>query len=332
MRNLLKAAVFKSLYFIDVQGRLRNKKHGEGRITTLCLHRISADNDHFFDPIKPERFEQLIQYALKHYEVISVHDVHGKPGKKPKLVLSFDDGYYDFYSNVLPVLKHYSLPSNHNIVTDIVNGKQPVIWTEKLNFLFNYFAENKPDGLLQLGGVDYSLKQYQSSLDSFYITVLKRLFELEHLEREKVLDAWLHKFNLKISPKRMMNWAEINECAQHEVTFGSHTKRHCVLTSIKNEVEMGEELIESKTEIEKNMGTEISILAPPNGLCDDHVLKQASLAGYKYVLGIGEHSFMKNTAEGLTFLSRLNLISEPQQDMILRIEELQSNLRKLRPV
>ena len=332
MRNLLKAAVFKSLYFIDVQGRLRNKKHREGRITTLCLHRISSDNDHFFDPIKPERFEQLIQYVLKHYEVISVDDVHSNPGKKPRLILSFDDGYYDFYSNVLPVIKHYSLPSNHNVVTDIVNGKQGVIWTEKLNFLFNYFVEKKPDDLLQLGGVDYSLKQYQSTLDGFYITILKKLFELEHNDRETVLDAWLTKFNLKIIPKRMMNWAEINECAQHGVTFGSHTKRHCVLTSVKSEAEMSEELIESKAEIEKNMGRKISILAPPNGLCDDAVLKKASLAGYKYVLGIGEHSYMKNMAEGMTFLSRLNLISEPQQDMILRIEELQSNLRKYRPV
>ena len=328
MRTVIKGAIFKSLHFVGAHNKLRSKKFQEGRITALCLHRVSADFDYFFDPIKPEKFEQLIKYVVKHYEVISIDAVNAKPGKKPRLILSFDDGYHDFYTNVLPVLKHYSLPSNHNVVTDIVNGKQEVIWTEKLNFLFSYFKEHKPDDLLEIGEQKYSLKEHETTLNSFYITVLRKLFELEHQAREALLNAWLNRFGLKITPKRMMTWDEIAECTRHGVDIGSHTKRHTVLTSIKGKAEMDEELIESKAEIEKNIGKSILSLAPPNGLCNDYVMKQAAIAGYKYVLGIGDTSYAQNTNENITFVSRLNLISEPQESMILRVEELQSTLKK----
>jgi peptidoglycan/xylan/chitin deacetylase (PgdA/CDA1 family) len=327
-KRVLKNLTFNALCFFNAQKFLRNIKERENRTTVLCLHRISDEYDYFWDPIKPGDFEQLIKYILKYYDVISVEDISRKPGKRPRLILSFDDGYYDFYTNVLPVLKHYSLPANHNIVTDIVNGKQDVIWTEKLNFLFNYFRQNTIAGSLKIGMVEFQPNEH-AMLDSHYIAVLKELFKLEQHARLGLLNELLNRYSLQIVPKKMMGWAEIIECADHGVNIGSHTKTHPVLSSIKNEAELYTEIVDSKLEIEKNLKRKISAFAPPNGLSDPATLKQAAGAGYQYILGIGSHSSAEIIENNMTFINRLNLISEPYANMVLRIEELQSNLKKL---
>jgi len=326
IREILKNTTFKGLYALNVQKWLRNNKQRENRVTVLCLHRVSDDYDHFWDPIKPGNFELLIQYLVRYYELIPVSRINENPGKKPRVILSFDDGYYDFYTNVLPVLKHYSLPSNHNIVTNIVNGKQDIIWTEMLNFMFNFFRENPVEDAITLGGTEYRLKEQQNNLDRFYITVLKTLFTLEQAERLATLNGWLSRYSLQVSPKKMMGWKEIKECAAHGVEIGSHTQTHPILTTIRKEDEMKAELFESKAEIEKNLRAPATILAPPNGMCNDLIVKQAALAGYEYILGIGEHSVVQKS-NGPTFMTRLNLISEPHNQMVLRIEELQSTMK-----
>ena len=329
MRNFLKSAVFKTLYFANVQGVLRKKKSREGRITLLCLHRVSKDFDYFFDPIKPDNFEALIKYVVKYYDVISLAAIGQKAGKKPRLVLSFDDGYYDFYSNVLPVLKRYSIPANHNIVTDIVNGEQKLIWTEKLNFLFNHFVLQKPENPLQLNGELFPINGAKININNVYINVLRKLFALEHQNREAILNSWLALYKLTITPQKMMGWSEIRECAENGVDFGSHTRRHTVLTSVKNKEELHEELTESKNVIEKYLNRQVVTLAPPNGLCNDYIIQEAEKAGYKYILGIGECSgVQESNIADITFLSRLNLISESNAAMILRVEELQSNIKR----
>ena len=327
-KELIKNVAFRSLYVCNVQKGLRSIKLRENRITVLCLHRVSTEYDHFWDPIKPDTFEQLISYLVKNYDVIPVEKIGEKPGKRPRAILSFDDGYYDFYTNVLPLLKHYSLPANHNIVTDIVNGKQDVIWTEKLNFLFNHFRIDAVDDTLKLPGIEFNIKEQQANLDGFYIKTLQALFKLDQRERLTILDGWLGRYNLRVPPKKMMGWSEIMECQQYGVEFGSHTKTHPVLSAMKNENELRSEIFESKSEIEKNLNREISILAPPNGMCDQLVLNLAKEAGYKYVLGIGDHCELDNKGEDFTFMTRLNLISEPHSHMVLRIEEIQSNLKK----
>lgn len=327
-RENLKSVAFNALYFLGVQHILRNFKLRNQQLTILCFHRVSTDYDYFWDPIKPDDFEKLVKYLIKYYEIVSIEDaVKGVAGKRPKVILSFDDGYYDFYTHVLPIIKQYSLPVNHNIVTEIVNGRQDVIWTEKLNFLFNYLEQNIVDDALDIYDAKITINARTKPLNGLYIVVLKKLFEMGDVERETILTSWLNRYGLQVAPKKMMGWGEVRECVKYGVTFGSHTKTHTVLTSIKDAAQLQEELAGSKADIEKNLSVKVDVLAPPNGLCNQDVIEQARIAGYKYILGIGNHSSVQNN-NGVTVLSRLNLISEPYTHMVLRVAELQSNLKR----
>jgi peptidoglycan/xylan/chitin deacetylase (PgdA/CDA1 family) len=69
--------------------------------------------------------------------------------------------------------------------------------------------------------------------------------------------------------------------ARNNITIGSHTVRHCTLTSEIEEVIL-EELIESRAVIRRRTGTESNLLAYPNGAYSNRVAHLAREAGYSH--------------------------------------------------
>ena len=128
---------------IGATGFCRAQK--KNKITILNLHRISPERDFFFNPMTPSHFETLLKYVSKHYTVVTISGlnelkVSDRTIDKPYLVISFDDGYYDFFEYALPLLVKYKLPCNHNIVNSCAD-KNEIIWTHRLNNIFNHARE-----------------------------------------------------------------------------------------------------------------------------------------------------------------------------------------------
>ena len=106
---MLRENIFKLLYAFGVPSILRIGKSNQ--LTILSLHRVSPERDFFFDPIDPIVFRKLLKYVQKHYKVISfqeLEDISIIKSKKPLLILSFDDGYVDFYEYALPILTDFN--------------------------------------------------------------------------------------------------------------------------------------------------------------------------------------------------------------------------------
>lgn len=84
-------------------------------IVVLMYHSISETEWPF--SIGKNRFEQQLKYLNENgYQFISVHDVveviSGRQELLKKSVLiTFDDGYQDFFDSALPILEHYGAPS-----------------------------------------------------------------------------------------------------------------------------------------------------------------------------------------------------------------------------
>src|SRR5690554_1611482 len=191
------------------------------KITVLCIHRISDDYDFFFDPIKPKEFELLVKYCIKHYSIVSFSQINTKT-EKPKLIFSFDDGYYDFIENAIPILDKYKLPSNHNFVNACLNDNQ-VIWTQKINDVFNHIRNNSIHN-------DIIINEITGAFDGnwwkYYMNLLNHLFENESSQRNKIIDTLIKKYNIK-SNYRMMDWDDLKLCKEkHNVEIGSHTYNH----------------------------------------------------------------------------------------------------------
>ncbi len=309
---------------------MRSTKRNQ--LTILSLHRISNENDYFFDPIRPDVFEELIKYALKNYQIISFEELaeNKESYKKPPLIFSFDDGYYDFYEYALPILVKYKLPSNHNIVNECVNSNS-VIWTQRLNNIFNHCKNNNLELNFKTDEFDENITKSKNNWIQFYSKIFFHLSKLKKQQRLKVIK---HKEDqLSISAEcKMMSWEQIKECTKHDVEIGSHAYSHDSIPSITDEDGLTFEILNSKKEIEKHIERPVSIIALPNGQGNVRVNEVVQRSGYRYLLYVNDTINNLKTISGKhpIILDRVNLINESIYEMILRTELLHSKLGGLR--
>lgn len=309
---------------------MRSTKRNQ--LTILSLHRISNEYDYFFDPIRPDVFEELIKYALENYQIISFEELsqNKESYKKPPLIFSFDDGYYDFYEYALPILVKYKLPSNHNIVNECVNSNS-VIWTQRLNNVFNHCKNNNLELNFKIDEVDENITKSKNNWIQFYSKIF---FHLSHLKKEQRLKVIKHKEDqLSISAEsKMMGWEQIRECIKYDVEIGSHAYSHDSIPSITDEDGLTFEILNSKKEIEKHIERPVSIISLPNGLGNVKVNEVVQRSGYKYLLYVNDtiNDLKTISVKHPIILERVNLINESIYEMILRTELLHSKLGGLR--
>jgi peptidoglycan/xylan/chitin deacetylase (PgdA/CDA1 family) len=100
------------------------------KLLILAYHRVLPDAG--LDPLRivvtlKTFIKQLDNLAMK-YPVISLNDAPGqysrhKGNAKIQIALTFDDGYWDNYEIVFPILKKMGLPASFFLTTDYVDGK-----------------------------------------------------------------------------------------------------------------------------------------------------------------------------------------------------------------
>ena len=81
--------------------------------------------------VTPAQFERQIATLLTFAEIVPLAELPGRLAvpaeiKKPLVSLTFDDGYANFHSQVLPVLKRYCVPATAFVVTGSVGRSEPM--------------------------------------------------------------------------------------------------------------------------------------------------------------------------------------------------------------
>lgn len=325
MKNL----VIHTLYAAGGTSVLRTRK--KNQLTVLSLHRVSDERNSFWNPIKPKTFDQLLDYVKKNYRVIDFNDpdtIDSSSSGKPFLILSFDDGYYDFLEFALPLLVKHKLPSNHNIVNECAHRNMS-IWTERLNHLFEYAMHLSVDIEVEILGKKQRLTDHGNSWMAFYLNTFKSLLNTEVEVREIVIQDLENKLQVS-SSQRMMNWDEIRECNANRVQIGSHTYSHDSIGTIASIDTLRKEILGSKSDIEKELGGKsVTVLALPNGQTGTAADKVIHESDFKFVLYVNDElNQLPINRNGQTNISRINLVDEPFPQMALRIEQFHKLLRK----
>jgi peptidoglycan/xylan/chitin deacetylase (PgdA/CDA1 family) len=84
-----------------------------------------------------------------------------------------------------------------------------------------------------------------------------------------------------------MTWDELRTHAERGLAIGSHGVSHAHLTRLSDE-DLRRELVDSKKQIEQELGRECPELAYPYGEHDERVRRQARAAGYERAYGLQE--------------------------------------------
>lgn len=122
-------------------------------VISVFYHTISNESlphlKHLYPVLTPKRFEQDLSFLLTHFTPIDINNLaNGKQtskSKKPGLLLSFDDGFSEIFTEVLPVLKSKSIPATIFVNPNFVDNKDMLyrckvsLIIEKINSLDSNF-------------------------------------------------------------------------------------------------------------------------------------------------------------------------------------------------
>lgn len=248
------------------------KKRRSGNIQILIYHRVNDDNDPFFPGLPINVFRAQMEYLASKFNIVSLEDATERLQKEnvPEnaVVITFDDGYRDNYTNAFPILKDLRIPATIFLATDAIDSRR-VLWHDRVFAAFRESRVNVLKGFgskseeYRLGTVEEKLWAQGEALN----------FIRQHDEQERLLliDLLIEKLKVpdrKESPGLMLSWEEVREMRNDGLCFGSHTISHPVLSKLSPE-RSREEVEKSKQIIEERLGTCIQTFAYPNGKEDD---------------------------------------------------------------
>lgn len=106
------------------------------RMTVLLYHSISRTDDEF--AVSPDVFERHLQLMQKQCDVVPLarafEHAAGKRVTRDSVAITFDDGYRDFATEVVPLLRRYSMPATVFVLGGEVNrtelGNDHLLLTE----------------------------------------------------------------------------------------------------------------------------------------------------------------------------------------------------------
>ena len=180
MKKFLKT----TLYFL--LNLLPSKKEGN-QVIILMYHSVS--NSKTFFSVSPQVFEKQINYLVSNkYNIVSLDKLVGYFNNQsipPRTVLiTFDDGYEDNYSNVFPIFKKYKVSATIFISTSMVGTEVQAKNGEKFRILdFSQIKEMKKSGLIEFGAHGHNHQKLTSLSESE--------IEQELLNSKKILEEKL---------------------------------------------------------------------------------------------------------------------------------------------
>ena len=241
--------------------------------------------------VEPDTFRLHLQFLKKHFQVISFlelsenlnldryHNLH-----KPLCILTFDDGWLDFYQNAFPLLKEYQVPATVFLPTNFV-GTHHYFWTDRLALSLYHANKKMPTVEESNDQLVNRILQLPGPIESRVDKAIKILKDCKSQQIEQTIAYLISIFGYdQSSPNRMfINWQEAREMNRTGVvSFGSHTANHEILTSLDNN-ELGHQIVSARVKLiaEKVVDQDFIPFCYPNGNYNTHVADMVKAAGYQ---------------------------------------------------
>ena len=258
----------------------------------LIYHRvIELSSDLHNLAITPQNFARHLEYIHDKYTPIRLTDLADGMKDKTSLpyrsvVVTFDDGYEDNYSQARPLLEQYEVPGTIFVVSQMVNSARE-FWWDELERLFLH-TEDLPESLtLRILGQETvwplaSLEQRQVAMK----TIHQQMRRLPAFEREQVLaelSNWARFSRIGRSGFLPMKSEQVRQIAQSPyIEIGAHTQTHPVLSS-QDTGQQYNEIVESRTQLEALLGKPVRTFSYPYGNPEDfdrHSVEIVRSAGF----------------------------------------------------
>lgn len=248
-----KRLVYKATDVLHVSSVVLSSEWRRSRLLILCYHGVSLGDEHEWSPglyLTRDLFRARLQRIKERDCTVlplgeAVERLYAGTLPKRSVALTFDDGFYDFYSLAWPILKEFSWPVTVYLATYYSSFQRPVfdpmcsylLWKARNSELVwpEVFAGPVKLDSPGLASADAEVKSYclRNKLsgrdkDGILIELARRLnVDLEDLCRRRILhvmdprevaevaaqgaDIQLHTHRHRVSHSRERFWREIDE-------------------------------------------------------------------------------------------------------------------------
>lgn len=243
--------------------------------------------------VEPETLDLHLRYLRRYFKLVPLAKLasmredaaQDRPGK-PLCVLTFDDGWHDFYEYAYPVLKLHGAPATVFLPTDFI-GTRRWFWTDRLGFLFSRMDERGigHEGLSRgsdslLGRVLAVSGGREKRLE--HAIALLKPHMIEEIESVVVQLAEALGEDDTPTDRSFLSWDEVREMFDSGlVSFGSHTAAHLLLTTVPEaqarfELRKSMDALIARGVVDRNCVT----FCYPNGNFSDRLCELVQEEGY----------------------------------------------------
>ncbi|MBW1678997.1 MAG: polysaccharide deacetylase family protein [Deltaproteobacteria bacterium] len=274
---------------------IRQKIFKNFRLIILMYHRVDEPTADYFNLcVPPSNFEKQMRYLKKNYRVISLKTLAQYIRSKKSLpddcvVITFDDGYRDNHTNAYPILKKYGLPATIFLTIGYINNNELPWWDRLARIVeegrkkivnLDLPAEICPERIKKPLSEIFS---GETAISKKKINSLASLFkEVSEDQKNLTLNYLEEKILPPMESSEMLSWTQIKEMSNNNISFGSHTFTHPILTKVDADRAKYEILI-SRIELERKIGKHFFCFSYPNGTEQDfneEIIKMVEESGY----------------------------------------------------
>jgi peptidoglycan/xylan/chitin deacetylase (PgdA/CDA1 family) len=237
----------------------------------LCYHRVAEGvEDPFHLCVRPENFAAHLEEMSRARQPATLADV-SVPSRRPRVVVTFDDGYRDNLTNALPIAESKGVPITVFVTSGIL-GNHHGFWWDRLGTLLRSRPPHVREIDLPVGGQNVRLPLGSSGIRADLDSVRRHLLPLRVTEIERALDAVSEQWQVgsapppdagTLTPEDLLQLA-----ASDTATIGAHTVDHVRLRD-RPAREQQDTISGSKRELEQSIGRDVPHFAYPFGRRDD---------------------------------------------------------------
>lgn len=291
-------------------------------VNIIAYHRVVADiekaeSDAIYGlVVSTATFRKHCELLRKSYNVVSLETARyfldsRRKLTRPLAVITFDDGYLDFYEEAFPVLNEFGFPATVFLPTNFIGQNKPLAHDRIYWLVKQAMKKNVPlTGALNRAGVNGKItKEFASPRSLLKLTDLivylpDELREKVIFEMEKQLGD---KFGNYPAEYQLLNWEMVREMARKGINFGAHTANHVVLP-LENESAMETEIAGSKKTLETHLGSRVISFAYPNGEYNAGIKQLVAQAGFQ--VAVTTEKRINRPGADLLTLGRISLCEE----------------------
>lgn len=241
-------------------------------LMVLNYHRIGNPWESPYDPgvfsATAQQFDWQIGYLKRRFCMTTLEGAiamaRGDAPIRTSVLITFDDGYLDNYSQAFPILRSHSVQGVFFLPTSFV-GTNHVPWWDMIAYLIK--KSRKDIIRLQYPEqIEFDLRRQG------VLQVIRKILQMYKSPAMRLPDRFLHdlkaacetSFPPPNSERCFMNWREAREMQEGGMAFGSHTHTHEILSKLPVERQR-QEVCMSREILETQLNRRVDVLAYPVG-------------------------------------------------------------------